>query len=955
MQTSTLNPLRQLAGFGQAFWLDYIRREFTRHGGLRRLVEEDGLRGVTSNPSILEKAMEETEYRQQIQGATCEAASSSQTIFDHVAVRDVRDAADVLRPVYDATGGADGFVSLEVGPFRAHDTEGTIADARRLFAEVNRPNVMIKVPATAEGVPAIEELLFEGININITLLFGVERYVEVARGYVRALKRRAAKGLPVSLSSVASFFVSRIDSAVDKLLEEKANAAPEPERASILALRGKIAIANAKHAYRRYQEIFSGEEWKQLAAAGARVQRLLWASTSTKNHAYSDVLYIEELLGPDTVNTIPPATADAFRGHGKLRNSLTENWDEANRELAQLERLGISLTEVTDGLLAKGVELFQEAIDKVLASITRLRADGPAVTGSQQLMLPAALGSVVESALAQWEQSGASRKLWQRDASVWTGDGEDRWLGWLDIVDQQIRRVSELTRFGEEIRAAGFKDVIVLGMGGSSLCPEVLGETFGRQEGFPRLRIVDSTDPGQIRDTAGSLDLKHTLFIVSSKSGSTLEPNILKEYFFKRQQEATGAKDAPLHFVAITDPGSPFEKEAKRDGFRHIFHGVPQIGGRYSALSDFGMAPAAAMGLDVYRFLERAEVMMQACAPCIPAKENPGVVLGTVMGALANHGRDKITLVTSPAINGLGAWLEQLIAESTGKQGKGIIPVDREPLTSAEHYGADRFFVYIRYASAPDAAQDAAIGKLAAAGMPVVRIELNDLYDLGQEFFRWEMATAVAGKLIGINPFNQPDVEASKVAARKLATQYEETGKLVTGTPLYEEGSIALYADAANASELRAAAGGSPTLVHYLKAHLKRLHAGDYFALLAYLNRNAENDQLLQAVRAAVRDATGRATCAGFGPRFLHSTGQAYKGGPNSGVFIQITGAGAEDLPIPGRKYTFGIVKAAQAQGDLEVLSERKRRALRVHLGSDTRQGLAALVAAIRIALANRG
>ena len=737
------------------------------------------------------------------------------------------------------------------------------------------------------------------------------------------------------------------------MLEEKAKAAPEADRSRILALRGKTAIANAKHAYRRFQQIFSGELWNRLADEGAGVQRLLWASTGTKNPAYSDVLYVEELIGPDTVNTMPPATADAFRDHGRLRNSLVENLDEVNSVLQQLEDAGISLSAVTSRLLDEGVDLFEEAFEKLIAAIPKARAEGRAAAGTQQLLLSGTLRTAVDQALDQLEQNGAGRKLWQHDATFWTGSDESRWLGWLDIVDQQLRNVSELTRFGREVRSAGFKDVVVLGMGGSSLCPEVLGETFGQQEGYPRLRIVDSTDPGQVHDMEAALDPKHTLFIVSSKSGSTLEPSILKKYFFTRQQEAVGVAEAPQHFVAVTDPGSPFEGEAANDGFRHVFHGVPEIGGRYSALSNFGMVPAAAMGLDVYRFLERAEVMTQACGPCVPAAANPGIALGAVMGVLANLGRNKITLIASPAITDLGAWLEQLIAESTGKLGKGIIPVDREPLASPDRFGADRLFIYIRYAGAPDAAQDAAIDRLAASGAPVVKIEMADLYDLGQEFFRWEIATAVAGSLMGINPFNQPDVEASKIATRALTNEYEKTGRLAPETALFEGEGVRLYADAANAGQLREAVNGAPSLAAYVKAHLGRLKPGDYFALLAYLNRNRENDELLQAARTTVRDATCRATCLGFGPRFLHSTGQAYKGGPNTGVFIQVTGDDAADLSVPGHKYTFSTVKAAQAQGDLQVLSERNRRALRVHLGADTQKGLTVLVEAIRIALAS--
>ena len=565
--------------------------------------------------------------------------------------------------------------------------------------------------------------------------------------------------------------------------------------------------------------------------------------------------------------------------------------------------------------------------------------------------LPDSLASAVRQALADWQASGTVGRLWARDPSLWTGADEGGWLGWLGIVEDQLTHAERLTSLGEEVRAAGFRDAVVLGMGGSSLCPEVLALTFGAQPGSPRLRVLDSTDPAQIKTLAGQVDPASTLFIVSSKSGSTLEPNIFKQYFFERVKEAVGADQAGDHFIAVTDPGSKLQKVAEDDGFRHIFHGVPSIGGRYSALSDFGMVPAAIMGVDVARFLERTHKMALACSPRQPAEDNPGVVLGSILGSAANQGRDKVTIIASPGIWDLGAWLEQLLAESTGKQGKGLIPVDREPVGFPRTYGDDRLFVYVRLESAPDSAQDRAVEALANAGHAVVRIPVADAYELGAEFFRWEIATAVAGSLIGINPFDQPDVEASKIATRRLTDEYEKTGSLPGETPWLDADGIALYADAENSSSLSSDAGGDLSLVGYLRAHLNRLSAGDYLGLLAYIEMNETHEQRLQQIRQAVRDSKHVATCVGFGPRFLHSTGQAYKGGPNSGVFLQITCDEAADLAVPGQKYTFGVVKAAQARGDFQVLAERNRRALRVHLGADVAAGLSKLQSAIAQAI----
>jgi glucose-6-phosphate isomerase len=564
----------------------------------------------------------------------------------------------------------------------------------------------------------------------------------------------------------------------------------------------------------------------------------------------------------------------------------------------------------------------------------------------QTYKLPAPLSSAVSEALADWRRQEKVRRLWERDASLWTGGDEARWLDWLTIVSEQQHEIPTLKAFAEEIRQAGFTQVVLLGMGGSSLCPEVLKETFGRQEGYPELFVLDSTDPAQIRTLDRRLDLSRTLCIVSSKSGSTLEPNIFKDYFLSRLRETVGESAAGSHFVAITDPGSNLQRAAEADGFRRIFFGVAGIGGRYSALSHFGTVPAAVIGLDLERFLGSTAEMVEACASA-PAQENPGVILGCMLGVLASAGRDKVTLFASPGIHDLGAWLEQLLAESTGKQGKGLIPVDREPLGGPQAYNQDRVFAYLRLTAEADAAQDAAVADLESAGQPVIRIELADRYDLGQELFRWEIATAVAGSILKVHPFDQPDVEASKVATRELTTAYEKTGSLPREKPLLEDSGLSLFADPANTDALRRGAGAGAGLEAILRTHLGRLQAGDYFALLVYVEMSTEHETLLSAMRLAVRDRKLVATCVGFGPRFLHSTGQAYKGGPDSGLFLQITCDDAVDLPVPGRKLTFGVVQAAQAQGDFQVLSERRRRALRVHLQGEPQAGLRRLRAAL--------
>ncbi len=955
-KTKTANPLKELAKFGQSVWLDYIRRSLLTSGELQRLIDEDGLRGMTSNPSIFEKAITgSTDYTDFLKSLDARPELDAKARYELLAIRDIQDAADILRPVYEKTKRRDGYVSLEVSPLLARDTNGSIAEARRLWKAVNRENLMVKIPGTAEGLPAIQQLLSEGININITLLFAQEMYEKVAQAYLTALETLAKNGGDVSkIGSVASFFVSRIDTSVDKTVGDRLKTATKAdERAMLQSLLGKVAIANAKLAYVYYQQISQEPRWQALVAKGAHTQRLLWASTSTKNPNYRDVMYVEELIGQDTVNTIPPATFDAFRDHGKVRASLTEDVLAARQTMQTLGRAGISMKQVTDDLVDEGVKLFADAFGKLIAAVESTMKQAPKPkTAMQTYSLPQGFDNEVKKTLDDWSTAGKMRRLWARDATLWTNTDESKWLGWLGVTEDQMAQANQLVQIANEVKAQKFTHALLLGMGGSSLCPEVLSKTFGKVDGYPALYVLDSTDPAEIKTVESKINVKRTLFIVSSKSGTTLEPNIFKEYFFELAKQASGVENAGKQFIAITDPGSKLEDVAAKDKFRHVFHGMPSIGGRYSALSDFGLVPGAIMGIDVRKFLDRTEEMVEACASSVPVKENPGAVLGAILGTLAKNGRDKVTLITSPGVGDLGAWLEQLLAESTGKQGKGLIPVDREEIGPPEVYGNDRVFAYVRLESAPDASQDAKVAALEKAGHPVVRMSLRDTYDLGQSFFRWEIATAVAGSIIGINAFNQPDVEASKVATRNLTDQYEKTGSLPAEQPILEEAGIKLFADDKNAAALASAAGNDKSLASYVRAHLARIKAGDYFATLAYVEMNDANEASLQKIRHAVRDKKRVATCLGFGPRFLHSTGQAYKGGPNSGVFLQITCDDATDLPVPGQKYTFGIVKAAQARGDFAVLAERNRRALRVHLGKDVQAGLAQLDTIVRGALA---
>jgi len=948
-----MNPLLQLRECGQSPWYDYIRRGLITSGQLQTLIDQDGLMGMTSNPAIFEKAIAgSTDYDEALRQAASEFIGVKQ-IYEQVAIKDIQDAADIMQSVYQSSEGRDGYVSLEVSPDLAFHTQSTIEEAVRLHAAVGRKNVMIKVPGTREGLPAIEELLSRGININVTLLFSVVRYEEVARRYIRGLERFAANGGDVKqIASVASFFVSRIDSLIDKQLEAKIkNESNVGRRGLMEGLLGKVAIANAKLAYQQYEKIFESPDFQALKAQGARVQRVLWASTGTKNPNYPDTLYVDQLIGRDTVNTMPEATFAAFRDHGIVKNTIQEGLAEATTTMQQLQEVGISIDEVTDTLLRDGAKLFVDAFDQLMGVISRKRTD---VLGAELDRVTYSLGAIqsqIDETLTRIQSENLVRRIWAKDPTVWHQNPEHqkiirKALGWLTISQEQLPHIGQLQAVAQDIKNAGFQHILLLGMGGSSLCPEVLRMTYGVMDGYPELHVLDSTVPSQVRSFEQQVDLSKTVCIVASKSGSTTEPLVFQKYFFERMRQVVG-KEAGQHFVAITDPGSLLEGVAKELQFRHILPGVPEIGGRYSALSNFGMVPAALMGVNIDRFLHQAERMRHSCDASVPAQENPGVRLGAVLGSLAKAGRDKLTFVTSPALWDLGAWLEQLIAESTGKENKGIIPIEGESVGAPEVYGQDRVFAYIRYEHGVDPKQDSAVMALEKAGHPVIRIEVADLLNLGQEFFLWEMATAVAGAIFGINAFDQPNVQESKDHTKAHLETFRNEGKLTESAPLLGEGDVQIFADEANAQVLK----GSDTFDDLIAAHLTRLQAGDYFAMNVYVERTNAVHALFEGIRTKIRETKQVATTLGYGPRFLHSTGQLHKGGPNSGVFIQITSDDAEDLDIPDEAYSFGVLKAAQALGDLQSLTSRGRRVIRVHVGSDVIKGLTRLEKAIDAAV----
>jgi len=941
------NPLLGLRDLGQSLWLDELSRGLILSGGLQRLIDEDGLRGVTTNPSIFHTAIVDSDEYDGAIAALAQDDRPVEEIYEALTVGDVRLAADEFRALYDASGGEHGFVSLEVNPHLAYDAEATIAEARRLWRAVDRPNVFIKVPATEPGLEAIRRLIGEGVNVNVTLLFGLPRYRRVAEAYLAGLEDLAAAGRPIDrVRSVASFFLSRIDVLVDPQLAALARSGGElAEPAG--RLHGQVAVASARLAYQIFKDVFGQPRFRALAARGARPQRVLWASTSTKNPEFSDVKYVEALVGPETVNTVPMKTLDAFRDHGRPVARVEDDLTLARTVEAQLLGVGIELERVTAQLEREGVEKFNRPFDDLMTTLARRRSQDREAEPPSQEIASGGYAAACEERIVGLQRRKFCARLLRRDPSLWS-DQPDRQrqiagsLGWLGAPAAMTDHLTDMLALAREIRRAGFRHVVHLGMGGSSLAALTLRRTFAdTADGLP-LTVLDTTDPTAVAGVTAEVPLAHTLFIVASKSGTTTEPLDFAAYFHREVGKAVG-DGAGGHFIAITDPGTPLEELARQHGYRRTLLNFPDVGGRYSALTWFGLAPAVLAGYDVATLLARAGAMRRACEVCVPLRDNPGVALGATLGALALRGRNLVTLVTPPEIAAFGMWLEQLLAESTGKGGVGLVPIAGESLGSPDTYGDDRVFVHMRWRDADGDDADpnaAAIERLATAGHPVITLRLRDRLDLGAEFLRWEVATATAGAVLGINPFDQPNVQESKDNTKAILNEAGRTGTLAREEPDCEAGSLQVFG-----------AEGADDVASAIGTFLHRARGGDYVAILAYLAPGQATDGVLQHVREDLRSGLRVATTVGYGPRYLHSTGQLHKGGPDTGLYLLLTADGHPDVAIPGRPYTFATLQRAQATGDLRALRGRGRRVLRVHLGDDVPRGLAELREAIAQAL----
>jgi transaldolase/glucose-6-phosphate isomerase len=909
--------ISKLTDLGQSLWYDYIERRILENGELAQLIEQGDVRGLTSNPSIFNNAIAKTKDYDSALVPMSWAGYSDKRILEQLMIEDIERVADLLRPLFDKTRGGDGFVSLEVRPDLAYDTEKSIAEAQRLWDIVKRPNLMIKIPGTQSGLTAIRKSIAAGININITLIFSIERYKEMMDAYLSGLEQRVAEGKSIDhIHSVASFFVSRIDTKVDKYLDPLTKSSGR--RAEIAkSLLGKIAIANARLAYQEFRQVFEGERFLRLQAKGANLQRPLWASTSTKNPAYPDTMYVDELIGKFTVNTVPPQTLQAFRDHGKVQLALEKDLEGAHKAFSDLEGLGISMQQVTQELEQEGVQAFSESYTSLDHTVKLRREVRVSELGRMASSISARLGKL--------EADKFLSRLYGKDGTLWTSDPKAQEevrlrMGWLTSPDTGTALAPEITKFTAQVKTAGFTHALLIGMGGSSLAAEVMSLIFRDEASGLKLTILDSTDPAQVLRAAQKNPVAETLFIVSSKSGGTAEVEALYNYFWKRALRALGEK-ASDHFIAITDPGTSLEKLAFDRMFRKIFLADPNVGGRYSALTAFGLVPATLMGIDVSQLLSSAAWMASECSPGLPYGRNPGLVWGVVIGEAALQGRDKLTIIADPEVAPFGAWLEQLVAESSGKQGKGILPVNGEALAGPEKYGNDRLFVYLRRTGK----YDTKVKQLRKAGQPVLTQDFMDSYALGSEFFKWEFAIASACSIIGVNAFDQPDVQDSKNRTIAKIEYYKEHQAFSESLPAIKVHGISLYGNFTPDGR---------QVPNIIDKFLRSAQVNDYIAINAYIMRDPKNTAALQRLRAWMRDYTHLATMLGFGPRFQHSTGQLHKGGKNNGLFLVITTDPKKDVGIPTEGMSFGTLEHGQALGDMEALQARGRRVLRIHLSN---------------------
>jgi len=918
-----MGVLQDLEKIGQSLWYDNIQRVMLQNGEIEGMISRGEIKGMTSNPSIFQNAItKSTDYTTQLQTLAW-AGYSSEEIFWNLAIDDVQRAADLFTDTYRNSNKKDGYVSLEVNPNLAHNTSGTVKEALELWGRVDRSNLMIKVPATIEGVPAIRELIGNGINVNVTLVFSYERYAQVIEAFLSGIEDRLGKGEAVdSIASVASFFVSRVDTKVDGYLGEyMKNHAPETKQ--LRNMMGKAAIYNAKKAYQLFLREFNSQRFQKIKMHGVKPQRPLWASTSTKNPEYRDVIYIEELIGADSVNTVPPATLLAFLDHGVVVDQITKNLDPIQTYFSSLEKYSISIDKVTEELELDGVQAFSDAYNKLIDVIEERRVKVTQGLGS--------LETNVKICLKNLAGSNFSTRLFNHDPSLWTQSSEGQReivqrLDWLEAPWKTGEVLKQIEGLLSELKKEGFTHALILGMGGSSLAPEVFAAINGRNDLGLAVSILDSTHPEEVLAVEKRIPLDKTLFIVSSKSGTTAEINAFYNYFYEKLQKTLGSH-VGSHFLAITDPGTRLANLATEKKFRRIITANPKVGGRNSALTAFGLVPAALTGIDTDELIKQTVYNAKWFRPEYPVSENPGIVLGAILGTAALNGMDKLTILADADWVPFGAWMEQLVAESSGKEGKGILPISEEPFSSAANYQNDRLFAYLR----KNGEYDSLVSELNENGHPVVIFDVNSSYDLGYQFYLWEVATATACSIIGVNSFDQPDVQDAKTRTLAGIEAFRKTGQFIIDAPVFKTPEFSVYSN----QKIKNLKAETPLVVIYefLESNADK---NGYVALNAFVCRNDKNKQILSNLREWILEEFGMASTLGFGPRFLHSTGQLHKGGPENGLFIMITNTPSEDVAISGEGITFGKLCFAQSLGDESALISRGRKVLRIHFHQQT-------------------
>ena len=916
-----MNKSQKIYQNGQSLWFDNIDRTLIKNGWFAEKIDDQIIFGVTSNPSIFQKAITSgNAYSQDIQTMAWSGLDHPK-ILERLVIKDIQAVSDLLMPVYEETEKRDGYVNLEVDPFLASDIQKTIDDAKRLWKLVGRKNLMIKIPGTIEGISATKALIAAGININVTLLFSTARYSDVIDAYFSGLEERIEKGLPIDqVFSFASFFISRMDVMVEDFAADKRDEGQDMSAYDAYVY-GNLGVQNALDAYAAFENAIISNRFKKILDAGGNIQRPLWASTGTKNSAFSDVLYVDELILPDTVNTVPPSTLNAWLDHG-ITEVVGKGDFEGNlkKSVEILADIGIDIDTVFAALEEEGVEKFKSAQASLNKTIEQERERYAAQISLQP--------DRIAEQLRNLNRDGFITRFYQPDLSLFTNEpGEEnevlQRMGWIDAPITSRALIDDAEQLLRELRNEGFTHAVVLGMGGSSLAPEVFSEVFKATQGEEvrglHVSILDATDPDQIKEKSESIPLGKTLFIASSKSGTTVEMKSMVAFFMDLISK-TGEGLPGKHFICITDPGTALEKYGTDNHFRRVINADPNVGGRYSALIAFGLVPAILAGIDGNRLLNNAQAMMNICGDETVIAENPAIVLATLLSGAYSKGIDKLTILADESVRTFGSWLEQLVAESSGKNGKGLIPVDQEPIPDSADYSNDRFFYYLRH----DGQHDALASVLQEKGYSVAVSTVKDVYDIAGEMYKWEVAVAAFCCLIGVNPFNQPNVQDSKALAIKSLETYRSGAVKERSDAILETKDFAAYSPAGHTGELSADRSIIQTLFE--------VQSGDFIAVNAFLPRSAEVEEMFAAFRAKLLEKYKVPVTLGYGPRFLHSTGQLHKGGKNNGIFLMLTQEPKSDIAIPGEGIAFSTLKRAQATGDMQALLEHGRRVVHVHI-----------------------